>query len=134
MARNVMTPPAWCAAMLLNAVCCLSAQAMGPMAPFAAPNGGLPEPTSAGGGLSTTQGLAGVRLGRHPGAVIDGSWVRQGQTVRGARLESISRSRVVLRYPDRHTESLDLFTAPLAPTSAGSGASSASSSQEAPLK
>lgn len=131
MARNVMAEFVMCSwAMLASAAAC----AMGPSAPFAAPSSGLPEQAGLDAGIANVQGLAGVRLGRQAGAVIDGVWVQKGQTVRGAVLETISRSRVVLRYPDGHTESLDMFPLPGASTGAGVDSGHAPTSNEAPPK
>ncbi len=127
MARNVMAEAAMA---VLAALMSASACAMGPAAPFAAPSSGLTEQTALDAGIVTVQGLAGVRLGRQAGAVIDGVWVPKGQTVRGAKLETITRSRVVLRHPDGHTESLDLFPSP----SAGASQPQASAPNEAPPK
>lgn len=129
MARNVIRPLVLtCAALLASWV--PAAHAMGPQAPFAAPDSAAPEQASLDGGAVSVQGLAGVRLGRHAGAVIDGTWVPKGHAVRGATLETVTRRRVTLRYPDGHTESLDLFP----PTSAGADAASASRPNEAPPK
>lgn len=129
MARNVIRPLVLiCAAQLVGGL--PVAHAMGPQAPFAAPDSAAPEQGTPDGGAVNVQGLAGVRLGRQAGAVIDGTWVPKGRTVRGATLETVTRNRVTLRYPDGHTESLDLFP----PTSAGAGAASASRPHEAPPK
>ncbi|WP_374590459.1 hypothetical protein [Aquabacterium sp.] len=129
MARNVIRSLVLiCAAQL---ACGLPvARAMGPQAPFAAPDSAAPEQALLDDGAVNVQGLAGVRLGHQAGAVIDGTWVPKGRTVRGATLETVTRRRVTLRYPDGHTESLDLFP----PTSAGAGAASASRPNEAPPK
>jgi hypothetical protein len=125
MARNVIVTAALTLVALLPAV---SARAMGPLAPFAAPSGGIDEQAQQGAGLVNVQGLSGVRLGRQPGAVIDGVWVPKGQTVRGAKLETVLRSRVILRHPDGHTEALDLFP----PTGAGAASTPAPTAVPAP--
>jgi hypothetical protein len=93
---------------------CVPAWALGPMAPFVAPQAdqaGAFDP-AAGAGLDAqtpTQGLSGVRLGRYAGAVVDGQWIRKGRTVRGARLVQVQRTRVVLKHPDGHTEIIEMY-------------------------
>ncbi len=138
MARNVMAATAGIAMIALALLAAAPARSMGPSAPFAAPNSGLPEQAAADAGIANVQGLAGVRLGRQAGAVIDGVWVAKGATVRGAKLETVTRSRVVLRYPDGHTESLDMFPLPGASTGAGADSGRAPAlvppSNEAPPK
>lgn len=89
------------------------ALAMGPSAPFIAPQVGQevdPLQLSAGGADGLLEkGLSGVRTGRYAGAVIDGHWVRKGKTARGARLIKIERNRVTLKHPDGKLETLDLY-------------------------
>lgn len=122
MARNVIAAASLAATLAVLALLpAVPARAMGPLAPFAAPSSGIDEQAQQGAGLVNVQGLSGVRLGRQPGAVIDGIWVPKGQTVRGAKLETILRSRVILRHPDGHTEALDLFP----PTGAGAASTPA---------
>lgn len=91
-----------------------SAWALGPGAPFVPP---VAASSDAAGGPSATQppggglaeGLGGVRLGRHAGALIDGVWVRVGEQARGATLVAVRRTSVSLRHPDGRLESMDLF-------------------------
>lgn len=89
--------------------------ALGPQAPFVAPNASSFEVDATAidgtksGGL--TQGLSGVRVGRYAGAVIDGRWVRKGRSIRGARLIEVRRGSVTLRHPDGRREVLSMFTA-----------------------
>jgi hypothetical protein len=63
----------------------------------------------AGGAVAAAQGLTGVRVGRHAGAVIDGQWVRKGRTARGARLVQVQRTRVVLKHPDGRKEVIEMY-------------------------
>ena len=51
-------------------------------------------------------GLAGLRLRNHPMALIDGRWSRVGDTVRGARLDTIDSQGAVLRHADGRRERL----------------------------
>ena len=55
-------------------------------------------------------GLVGLRLGNAPAALIDGAWVRVGQTVRDARLIEVLPSAVRLRHADGRLETVALFT------------------------
>ncbi len=105
------------------------AWALGPTAPFVPPG-----KEAAGGpalgvesGNHASSGLSGVRLGRLAGALIDGGWVAQGGQVRGARLESVRRDRVVLRHADGSTETLSLYSATAVPAASAAtpGAASA---------
>lgn len=91
--------------------CWRPALAMGPLAPFSPPS------MDAIGGASQ-QGLKGVRLKRHVGAVIDGQWVALGGTVRGAKLEAVGAKEATLRHPDGQAEVLQLYAdaMPTAPT------------------
>lgn len=104
---------------VLALACCLAAGAawpIGPAAPFVPPGREAIAATATGlGADSGTSGLAGVRLGRHAGALIDGNWVPQGAPARGGRLESVRRDRVVLRRADGSTETLNLYSATAAP-------------------
>lgn len=90
--------------------------ALGPTAPFVAPDAaqaaaqlGQGEASGQGGAAPAGQGLTGVRLGRHAGAVIDGQWVRKGRTARGARLVQVQRTRVVLKHPDGRKEVIEMY-------------------------
>lgn len=123
--------------LLLAAACgalVLPALALGPLAPFVPP--GKDSATEGALALGATpardaapSGLSGVRLGRHAGALIDGLWIAQGAAVRGAKLESIKRDRVLLRHPDGRGETLTLYPATAAP--AASAAASAASTASA---
>ena len=104
----------------------MTCHAIGPQAPFVAPVVGetsvdtaTPVPTQDGAEV----GLSGVRVGRYPGAIIDGKWVRKGKAVRGARLSSVSRSQVVLKHPDGRQEVLSLYS-PSGPTTVAQAAAS----------
>ena len=115
---------------------CYPVWAMGPNDPFVAPRadqtrtqlgqGGSPGAT-AEGDAPVAMGLTGVRLGRQAGAVIDGQWVRKGQTVRGARLVQIQRTRVTLQHPDGHPEIIEMFP----PVGGQAGAVAAASTEAA---
>lgn len=106
--------------LLAVACCCLAARAawaLGPAAPFVPPGkeAAAIAPSGLGADGGASSGLAGVRLGRHAGALIDGAWVPQGASVRKARLESVRRDRVVLRHADGSAETLNLYSATAAP-------------------
>lgn len=94
----------------------LPSWALGPMAPFVAPDAAHAAAQlehgaaqGAGGAVAAAQGLTGVRVGRHAGAVIDGQWVRKGRTARGARLVQVQRTRVVLKHPDGRKEVIEMY-------------------------
>lgn len=100
--------------------CCMAAGTawpIGPAAPFVPPGkeAAAAATTGLGPDSGTGSGLAGVRLGLHAGALIDGNWVPQGAPVRGGRLESVRRDRVVLRRADGSAETLNLYSATAAP-------------------
>ncbi|HEY6356200.1 MAG TPA: hypothetical protein VIY30_17080 [Burkholderiaceae bacterium] len=77
--------------------------------------------TSESTGLpSAAGGLSGVRIGTLPAALIDGTWIRPGQTVRGARLEDVRVDGASLRHPNGRLEHLTLI-ATSATTAAESG-------------
>jgi hypothetical protein len=60
-------------------------------------------------GSPSSKGLSGLRLGRLPQALIDGSWFAQGATVRDdAVLVAIERQAVQLRHADGTIERLEL--------------------------
>lgn len=115
---------------------CNPVWAMGPNDPFVAPRvdqaraqlgqGGAPG-AAMEGDTPVAMGLSGVRLGRQAGAVIDGQWVRKGQTVRGARLVQIQRTRVTLQHPDGHQEIIEMFP----PVGGQAGAVAAASTEAA---
>lgn len=115
---------------MLGTVC--TAWAAGPAAPFVPPvldpsslSVGADGASAAGNGAAAS-GLTGVRLGRQGGAVIDGQWVRLGAQVRGARLVSVQRSKVVLKHPDGHKEIIEMY-----PPQGGQAGASAPASTEA---
>lgn len=106
-----------------------TAWAMGPGAPFVPPVAAQAQAQGMeqeAGGAPAGTGLSGVRLGRHAGAVIDGQWVRRGQTVRGAKLVSIQRTQVSLRHPDGHTEMIEMY-----PPAGGTAGAASSATTEA---
>jgi hypothetical protein len=103
----------------------LPAQALGPAAPFTPPAAVAPSaaigpaaaasaPTvdlsgSAVGaepGSPTLPGLAGLRLGKTPMALIDGQWWRPGDRPRGALLAAVNNNGALLRHADGRTEQL----------------------------
>jgi hypothetical protein len=93
-----------------------AAWSLGPAQPFMPP-----APAAAASAAETTadaepavHGLAGVRLGKAPAALIDGLWLRVGEPVRGATLQRIEAQRVWLRHADGHTELLALYPLPTA--------------------
>ncbi|MDE2401081.1 MAG: hypothetical protein KGL90_05410 [Burkholderiales bacterium] len=89
-----------------------AALALGPSAPFVPPT--PPTASASDPALATVEtpsstGLAGLKLGRQPQALIDGLWVAQGATVRdGSVLTAIKRRAVQLRHPDGTIETLEL--------------------------
>lgn len=92
-----------------------SARAVGPQAPFMPPDARHAQAAQAASPDRTpASGLAGVRVGAHAGALIDGSWIALGGEVRGARLAAVQRRQVVLRHPDGRTETLSLSAPPAA--------------------
>jgi hypothetical protein len=99
--------------MLLCAVLPTAAWSLGPAQPFLPP---APEAASSAtdptANAELGHGLAGIRLGKAPAALIDGHWLRIGQPVRGATLQRIDAQRVWLRHADGHTEPLALQPGP----------------------
>lgn len=92
----------------------LGAGALGPTAPFTPPRASatsmpLTDSTSA---LATRVGLAGLRLGPHPLALLDGEWRQPGDSVRGARLTQLDSRGVTLMHPDGKRERLWLAAPP----------------------
>ena len=88
-----------------------SAWALGPSAPFLPPAMAasvVGEP-SAAEAVAFGGGLAGIKRGRSPGALIDGRWVAQGGMVRdGVVLGAIERQAVQLKHADGTVERLVL--------------------------
>ncbi len=116
---------------LLTALLCatLPSIAMGPKDPFAPPGAVRVVPpldVQASAQLAADKGLAGVRLGAQPAALIDGHWVRLGGNVRGARLAQLGPQDVVLQHPNGRRERLPLF-APVPVVEAASAPSDAAS-------
>ena len=92
--------------------------ALGPTAPFAPPRASasaasmpLADSTSA---QPSRVGLAGLRLGPHPMALLDGEWRQPGDSVRGARLTQLDSRGVTLLHPDGKRERLWLAAPPAA--------------------
>ena len=114
----------------LSAWCCmvLPAHAMGPSAPFVPPVAAQVAGGDVAVGAAETKpnGLTGVRLGKYAGAVIDGQWIRKGQAIRGARLVAIQRTKVTLRHPDGHQETIEMY-----PPLGGTADASATATTEA---
>jgi|GEM_PF-1465295 len=96
------------AAGLLLALGALRAAALGPQAPFTpAPARAASADAAAATGAAApaATGLAGVRLGRAPLALIDGRWWPPGASLPdGARLLAIDAQGVVLRHADGRSE------------------------------
>ncbi len=111
-----------CAVGLLLALLPPGVQAVGPQAPFTPPApparpaaAPMAAPLPAGAAsdaesAAAPPGLVGLRLGNAPAALIDGTWVRVGQTVRDARLIEVLPSAVRLRHADGRLETVALFT------------------------
>jgi len=91
-----------------------AAFALGPSAPFEPPRAAssamqaAAAASAASGAEAAPSGLAGVRLGRKPGALIDDQWVEIGATVRGARLAAVRDGEAQLLHPDGQIERLRL--------------------------
>ena len=111
--------PALAALLLLP----IAGHALGPAQPFTAPAATAHAADAATTAApATSSGLAGVRLGTSPGALVDGQWIALGQAVRGARLVSVRAHDVSLRHTDGRIERLALFPEVQPPTtSANSG-------------
>jgi hypothetical protein len=100
------------------------AAATGPRDPFTPPAASAASAPAATDAApeAIVSGLTGVRLGSAPAALIDGTWVRPGQPVRGALLGAVRIDGAVLRHPDGRSEHLALF-----PTPASTGTPAATS-------
>lgn len=104
-----IAPPAAALGLWLG-VALPSAQALGPKAPFQPPV--APSAATIGsvdGAASAApvhEGVTGLRLRHHPMALIDGQWARVGDSVRGARLESIRATGALLRHANGRIELL----------------------------
>ncbi len=94
--------------------------ALGSAAPFVPPRTAsapaLAAPAASGSAAAEavapgTEGLAGVRLGVQPMALIDGRWWRVGDLPRGARMQTVDAWGVTLRHPDGKLERLMLHGA-----------------------
>lgn len=120
------------AGVLASALCVLAwaaaglpAHALGPAAPFTPPAAVAPSaaagpaavanaPTidlsgnlvAADSSSPASSGLAGLRLGKSPMALIDGQWWRPGDRPRGALLAAVHNTGVVLRHADGRIEQL----------------------------
>ena len=95
-----------------------SACALGPAAPFMPPDAAASAPAAeAIAALPSADviGLAGVRFGSTPQALIDGRWHRTGDAVRGALLMSVTRKGVTLQHPDGRVDQLFLLPSAAAP-------------------
>jgi hypothetical protein len=86
--------------------------ALGAHDPFAPPRAGVPAALVADPPAAAADGLAGLRAGCTPLALIDGAWHRVGAVVRGARLARIDRHGVLLAHPDGRLERLWLVARP----------------------
>jgi hypothetical protein len=91
----------------------LVAAALGPTQPFTpptvAPRGTADLELNTADHTSTSSGLAGVRLGASPQALIDGRWVALGALVREGRLVRVQAHGVTLHMPGNRMEQLPLF-------------------------
>lgn len=65
---------------------------------------------------ATGEGIAGVRLGARPLALIDGQWWPLGGRPRGARLSAIDHHGAWLRHADGRQEYLALVAVPTVPS------------------
>ena len=101
----------------------LPAHALGPAAPFTPPAAvataasavaaaGAPtidligNPAGSESAAALLPGLAGLRLGKSPMALIDGQWWRPGDRPRGALLAAVHPTGAVLRHADGRIEQL----------------------------
>ena len=110
MARALMTALFASAAALVAPL----AEALGPLQPFTPPLAAARSSDAAPAAptpIAETSGLAGVRLGSSPRALIDGEWVALGQPVRDGKLVAVNAHEVVLRLANGRTEHLSLFPA-----------------------
>jgi hypothetical protein len=76
--------------------------------PGAQPPAQGPGTASPAGTAASTPALAGLRLGRHGAALIDGNWVPLGGSVRGARLVALTPLGASLQHDDGHREFMPL--------------------------
>lgn len=84
-----------------------TAWALGAAAPFTPPRAAQQVPAAADSTVAAaTEGLAGLRRGTLPMALIDGAWHRVGDAVRGARLSQIDAGGVLLLHTDGRRERL----------------------------
>lgn len=92
----------------------VGADALGPTAPFTPPRAGAASmpPADSASALPTRVGLAGLRLGPRPLALLDGEWRQPGDSVRGARLTQLDSRGVTLMHPDGKRERLWLAAPP----------------------
>ena len=96
-------------AALVLALAAAPSLALGPTAPFTPParTAATGDATpSADAPVADTGGLTGLRLRNHPMALIDGQWLRIGDTVRGARISAIRADGAWLRHADGRNELL----------------------------
>jgi hypothetical protein len=130
MARALVHASAW--GLIAAALCAtLPTLAMGPREPFTPPAvlaASAPAVAASAPVAAAGFGLAGVRMGSRPAALIDGRWVPLGHSVRGARLAQLSPQAVVLQHPNGRRERLSMSFAPAA--TAPSPTDAASSPQE----
>ncbi len=106
---------------VVTALVAWPAAALGPLQPFTPPVAAArgADAAAAAPQAATHIGLAGVRLGTSPRALIDGEWVALGQPAREGRLVAVRAHEVVLRLPNGRDEHLPLF--PDAPAAAANG-------------
>ena len=110
MARALMTALFATAAALVAPL----AEALGPLQPFTPPLAATRSSDAAPAApaaLAEAGGLAGVRLGSSPRALIAGEWIAIGQHVGDKKLVAVHAHEVVLRLPDGRAEHLSLFPA-----------------------
>lgn len=107
MARSVMD---WIIVGLALFAATQGTWAMGPAAPFVPPNAQSTDPTVGVMQSPVTTGLTGVKLGRHPQALIDGQWAAPGDSVRtDSVLVSVGLRDVQLQRADGSIEQLTLL-------------------------
>ncbi|RZI86795.1 MAG: hypothetical protein EOP38_00415 [Rubrivivax sp.] len=93
----------------LNLCAGLSSWALGPAAPFEPPAPQAASDAAPAQGAVKASGLAGIKFGHQPQALIDGAWVARGATVRDdALVLSIERQAVQLKHADGRVERLVL--------------------------
>lgn len=114
-----LTPACRLGLALLLGCAAAPACALGPAAPFTPPAAAAASAPAdraiAASAAADVSGLAGVRLGNRPQALIDGRWHRAGDAVRGARLTAVTRTGATLQHPDGRIDQLFLLPSAAVP-------------------